>query len=145
MSGTENKNQSKISKGMTYAAIGAVLSILITLALMMAGAWLISSGRIAIIHSCRLVMLCVFLGTLTGTILTVEKQGRGVLTAGLLTSLMYMLLLIIFALAAGVERLFNENLIKMIICCIVGSALGGALLTNKKQGKRKIKSRKVYK
>jgi len=139
MSATDN-NYKPFGKRVTEAAIGAAVAILMTLLLLLAAAALIADGKIASEHAAKMVMLCVFLGALLGTLLTAAKQGRGVLTAAALRCVMYLVLLIVFAAAVGTHRIFSAAFFKSAICAAAGCVLGGTVLAYRKS--RPVKRRK---
>ena len=127
MSGTEGNRQRPFSKLATRAAVGAAFAMGLTLLLMLAVAALIAAGRLPAEQSKRLIMLCVFIGTLIGALGVAAGQGRGILRAVALCGGMYLMLHILLSVFAGAGHIFGGGFLKTAVCAAAGSALGGAL------------------
>ena len=144
MSEKDNKNRGIPALNLTRTALGAVIAMLITLALMFVSAWLIGKQMLGMDQGDKMVMLSVFLGTVVGTLLTIPRQGRGTITTGMTVGAMYIVLLLVLAIASGTEKLFGSNFLKMLICASAGSSFGSALKSGRKRGNVKHKRKKIY-
>jgi putative membrane protein (TIGR04086 family) len=84
----------------------------------------------------ELILASAFVGaTVTGWT-AAKRQGRGVLLAGLLAGLAYLLLLKLLSACVSSGSLFGGLSLKTAICSVAGGAFGGALRSRKKKQKR---------
>ena len=141
MSATEN-NSRRFGKRFTQSAVGAALGMALSMLLMLAASALLADGKLRPEYANKIVMLCVFSGCFLASLLTISKQGRGELGSVLLHCVMCLVLLSVFAIAAGSQRIFNAAMFKSAICAVTGCVLAGTVHMYRKTRGTKRRRRK---
>lgn len=121
------------------SAKGAAAGLLTTLLLMLAVAWGMASGAVSRNMTDDLIVCCVVAGTTLGGWLCAKKQDRGVVTAGLCASGMYLIPVLVASIFVQGSSSEEGITMKIIIAALLGGAFGGVLRLYKKTKKPKVR------
>lgn len=137
------KRQSK-QKGKDELLINAlratVLSAVLTLVLLLAVAALVSAGKVSEKLAEALILTAVIAATSIGGIYCASKQGGGVITAGAVSSLIYICAAILIGMMLPGRGEEGGMLLRVIIASVAGGTFGGVLKL--KRGSKKSRLRK---
>ncbi len=101
----------------------------------MIGKSTVLSGRM----SDELVLGAAFLGSTAAAIMSARRMGRGVMTMGLVTGVMFCLMTVVTSFAVSGGTGTGIMTLKLVICSLAGGAFGGAICLN--NGRNKYKKR----
>lgn len=136
----KRKDTKEVKTGLLrHAAVGAVIGLAVTLLLILVFSLTVSTGLVSQSLQDSLVVFCVVIGTAAGGLYCAGKQGGGVVTAGMLSAVGYIaLVLIVTMLVAGRDG--QEGiLMKVIIAAVAGGTFGGVLRLNRKNQKSRLR------
>lgn len=123
------------------AVLGAVMGMAGTLLLLLLFAALLAGGKLPTGMLDEFVILSVLLGTALGAFICTGKQGGGVITAGAVTALAYILLLLICTLIFRKDGSGPQLILKEMIAAVAGGCFGGVLRLHKKTPKSRLRRR----
>ena len=139
---TSNQKEND-SKGLIrHSIVGAVLGMLMTLLILFGISILMMTGTLSGAMCDSFIIVSVLLGTTISGVYCAGKQGRGVITAGLLSAVAYIILLLLGTL------MFMKNgnnvesasiTLKEIIAAVAGGCFGGVLRLYKKGKKSRLR------
>lgn len=123
------------------AALGAATGMAGTLLLLLLFAALFAGGKLPAGMLDEFVVLSVLLGTALGAFICAGRQGGGVITAGTVTALAYILLLLICTLLFRKGGSGPQIILKEMIASVAGGCFGGVLRLHKKTAKSRLRKR----
>jgi len=123
------------------ALLGAAWGMAATLLLLFLFAALLAKGKAPTGMLDDFVIVSVLLGTAVGAFRCAGKQNGGVVTAGALTALAYILLLLFCTLLFRNDGSGPQIILKEMIASVAGGCFGGALRLHKKTQKSRLRKR----
>ena len=137
-----NQKESENKGLIKHSIIGAVLGMLMTIIIIFALSILMMTSKLNESLCDSFVIVSVMLGTTISGLYCAGKQGRGVITAGLLSSLAYIILLLLGTLIFSKNGNNAESAaltIKEIVAAVAGGCFGGVLRLYKKGKKSRLR------
>lgn len=136
--GSKTKGKEELIKN---ALKSGVLSLGITMVLLLFLSLGVSSGAVSAKLSDSLMIAVVIMATTVGGIFCASRQGGGVITAGALSSVMYMAAMVMLSML--LPKLGDEGglLLRVLIAAVAGGTFGGVLKLNRKSKKSKLRKR----
>ncbi len=122
-----------------HSIIGSIIGLAVTLILMLVFALTISTGLVAQSLQDSLVVFCVVIGAAAGGLYCAGKQGGGVITAGMLSAVGYIVLVLAVTMLVARRDGQEGVLLKVIIASVAGGTFGGALRLNRKNQKSRLR------
>ena len=122
-----------------YSFKGALLGMLITMAIIFVLAVLMRSGALPVTLGDTLILVAVILGATAGGLYCAGRQGGGVVVAGLTSAAAYALLILLGTM------LFRKNggeamlTMRIIIASVAGGCFGGVLKLHRKNKKSRLR------
>ena len=127
-------------KGLTADALaGAVAGMVVTLLLLLLFSALLAKGKLPADTLDEFVLVSVLLGTAFGGFRCAGKQNGGAVTAGALTALLYILLLLLCTLFFRKSGNGPQLILKEMIAAVAGGCFGGVLRLHKKTKKSRLR------
>ena len=123
------------------AAVGALFGLAATLILLLVFSALLAKGTIPAAMLDDFVIVSVLIGTALGALICAGKREGGVVTAGALTSLAYILLLIFLTLMFRRNGNGPQMIVREMIASVAGGCFGGVLRLHKKTPKSRVRKR----
>jgi len=123
------------------AALGATFGMVATLLLLLLFSALLAGGKLPAGMLDEFVILSVLLGTALGAFVCAGKQGGGVVTAGAVTALVYILILLFCSLVFHGDGGGPQIILKEMIAAVAGGCFGGVLRLHKKTQKSRLRKR----
>lgn len=133
---SEGRGESPLWKD---AARGAAAGFAATLLLLFIFSVLLAKGKAPADLLDDFVIVSVLLGTALGAFLCAGKRGGGVVTAGTLTALSYILLLLFLTLLFRQEDSGPQMIVKEMIASVAGGCFGGVLRLRRKTPKSHLR------
>ncbi len=122
-----------------YSFKGALIGMLITMAIIFILAVLLRSGALPVTLRDTLILIAVILGATVSGLYCAGRQGGGVVVAGLTASAAYALLILLGTM------LFRKNgseamlTMRIIIAAVAGGCFGGVLKLHRKNKKSRLR------
>lgn len=123
-------------------ALGAVIGLVATLALLYIFAALMAGDKIPEKYGGVIVICSAFLGAAIGAVIAARRHGSSVIPEGLIAGAAYMILILLFTAFGGQENMFGGMTLKLIICSMAGGFVGGALCVKRGGGKKPRRARR---
>lgn len=123
------------------ALLGAVWGMAGTLLTLLVLAALLAKGKAPAGMLDDFVVLSVLMGTALGAYRCAGRRSSGVVTAGALTALAYILLLLVCTLLFGGKDGGPQMIVKEMIASVAGGCFGGALRLHKKTQKSRLRKK----
>lgn len=123
------------------AAIGAVIALATTLVLLFVFSVLLAKGAMPAAMLDDLVVVSVLLGAAAGALWCAGKRDSGVVTAGAVTALAYIVLLLVCTLFFRGSEGGPQMIVKEMIASVAGGCFGGVLRLRKKATKSRLRKR----
>lgn len=136
MNETENKISEKYGTVFNCLASG-VIGMAAVLALMLVTAVLISHAVLPAELSDMLTLACVLAGGIAAGLTMKHRQGRGAIPMGCAGGACLAAIIAIVTALRVPEVGFDVFTLKLLICGIIGGAVGGTLKINRKKHKKK--------
>lgn len=139
-----NSTQKETGGGLNlirHAAVGALIGMLVTLLVMLLGSMAMTSKLLPTSIRDLLVLASVIIGTMIGGIYCAKKQGRGVITAGLVTAVVYIILLLLGTMLCVKKGGESSLTLKIIIAAVAGGCFGGVLRLGRKTTKSRLRKK----
>lgn len=133
---SEGKGESPLWKDATK---GATAGLVATMVLLFIFSAVLAKGKAPAELLDDLVIFSVLLGTAFGAFLCAGKRGEGVVTAGALTALAYILLLLFLTLMFRRDDSGPQMIVKEMIASVAGGCFGGVLRLHKKTQKSRLR------
>jgi len=140
-----NKTNQKENDGKSiirHSIVGAVLGMLMTLIIIFGLSVLMMTGVLPETMRDSFIIVSVLLGATISGLYSAGKEGRGVITAGVLSSVGYIILLLIGTLIFfkdGNNAESSAITLKEIIAAVAGGCFGGVLRLHKKGKKSRLR------
>ena len=137
-----NKNEELGLGGMEYLAkamVCAAIGVIVTMLMLLGFSALMTSGAGLEQLKVQYVIVSVIVGAIVAGSRCARKKKRGVVTAGFVASVCYILLLIIGALLMPNNDAEGSILLKNIIAAMCGGCFGGTLRLYRKNKKSKLR------
>ena len=122
-----------------HAALGAAWGIALTIVVIFIFAAVLIAGRLPSSLMDPFIIVSVIIGTALSGAYCAKKQGGGVITAGVSTAAVYVLLLLIGSMMFGQNSTEAPLTLELIIAALAGGIFGGVLKLNKKRKKSKLR------
>lgn len=122
-----------------HSAAGALIGLLITMIATLVFAALMLSGVLPETLLDSFVLVSVIMGATIGGMFCAARQGRGVITAGLSSAAVYVVLALVGTM------LFQKNndeialTLRVIIAAVAGGCFGGVLKLHRKRKKSRLR------
>jgi putative membrane protein (TIGR04086 family) len=123
------------------ATRGAAFAMAVTLALLLLFSALLAKGKAPAALLDDFVLLSVLLGCSCGAYRCAGKQQGGVVTAGVVTALAYIALLLLCTLFFRSEGGGPQMIVREMIASVAGGCFGGVLRLHKKTQKSRLRKR----
>ena len=123
------------------ALFGAALALAATLLLLLAFSVLLAKGKAPAELLDDFVIVSVLLGAAAGAFWCAGKRGGGVVTAGTVTALAYILLLLFCTLLFRRGDGGPQMIVKEMIASVAGGCFGGVLRLHKKTQKSRLRKK----
>ena len=123
------------------ATRGAAFAMAVTLALLLLFSALLAKGKAPAALLDDFVLLSVLLGCACGAYRCAGKQQGGVVTAGVVTALAYIALLLLCTLFFRSEGGGPQMIVREMIASVAGGCFGGVLRLHKKTQKSRLRKR----
>ena len=130
MSRTDETGHFSYSKALKTLSFSALLSLSITLALILAGSFLIASGKIPESAIPPLTYAFTFLGACAGGLRAAKKNGSRALLSGLFTGIFLCLFIMLVSLMFKMGFDAGEGGLGVALSSLAGGTLGGILSAN---------------
>lgn len=121
------------------AALGTAVGMLVTLALIFVLSLLTAAGTIGEKLAGRLTLAAALTGSAAAGALTADAEEGGVVKAGLIGGVMYLLILTAILVFMPEEGEKGQAYGRIIIASIAGGTFGGVLRIGKKRKKSKLR------
>ena len=138
------KTNSKDREGGRSALIkhsikGALLGLLVTLAAVFVFAALMLTGAFSEALKDTLILVSVIVGAMAGGLYCAARQGGGVVVAGLVASVAYIILALILTVLFGKGGSEPALTMRVIIAAVAGGCFGGVLKLHRKRKKSRLR------
>ena len=141
MQRTESKHNDEKRHSFKTAAVIAIASMAAATLLMLAASYAIESGKLPSTYREMIVMICVLLGATPVAYLFSAREGKGALKIAAMSSILYIMILIVLSLCCDSSRIFSLQLIKNAISACAGIHFGSALYVFKRPKTNRARSR----
>lgn len=141
----KNTNQKESNKNiglLKHSSVSAVLGMLTTLLIIFGISVLMLTGALPQTMCDSFIIVSVLLGATISGVYCAGKQGRGVITAGVVASIAYIVLLLFVTFISMKSGDNAENAaltLKEIIAAVAGGCFGGVLRLYKKGKKSRLR------
>lgn len=122
-----------------HSTVGAFLGMFITLLIIFAVSMLMVSGALSETLCDSFIIVSVLVGTTISGLYCAGKQGRGVVTAGVVAAAMYVILLLLGTMLFRKSGGGAALILKEMIAAVAGGCFGGVLRLYKKGKKSKLR------
>lgn len=135
----QNKSETTIKSLTLYAAVGAGLGLLSTLLILFGVSALLVTGSVPASLKDALILAAILMGTTVGGFYCAGRRGGGVVTAGLISSLAYVVLLLVGILMFKKGDTETSLLLRQMVASVAGGCFGGVLRLHKKTKKSRLR------
>ncbi len=135
----QNKSETTIKSLTLYAAVGAGLGLLSTLLILFGVSALLVTGSVPASLKDALILAAILMGATVGGFYCAGRRGGGVVTAGLISSLAYVVLLLVGILMFKKGDTETSLLLRQMVASVAGGCFGGVLRLHKKTKKSRLR------
>lgn len=122
-----------------HAAIGGIIALAMTLALLFVVAVLITAEVLPESMGEEITVVAALISATAGAFIAARRRGSGAIPTGICSGLCFFLLIIVITSLRRGTDLFGVMTVKLLICSLSGGTIGGLLSTAKKHKRRTIR------